>query len=286
METLSWDDLRVLLAIHRAGSLLKGGKALGMSTSTAGRRLDALEHAVGSTLVHRSQRGVELTAVALRLVRPAEDMEHGLRSQQRDLHVVAGTVRLSVPDGLARPIAQALAPFYLNYPHMNVELIGESRMADVGKREADIAVRLVRSSSHVVVEKKVGSLQFSLFGAANYVRRHIGNRILCREAAQAQRFIGLDPRWGHLPQERWMSQIGANRFIFRSGSIDAVLEVVSQGQGLAALPEQIAVAAGLLKIDTEHPGPTQPLYLIYHRDLRHTPHVRAVLGLIEGCLRG
>ena len=60
MDTLSWDDLRILLAVHRAGSLLAAGKMLGLSTSTTGRRIDALEAAAGCRLISRGQSGAQL----------------------------------------------------------------------------------------------------------------------------------------------------------------------------------------------------------------------------------
>ncbi|HEY4222156.1 MAG TPA: LysR family transcriptional regulator, partial [Myxococcota bacterium] len=54
METstmpVSWDDLRVLLAVQREKSLLAAGRSLGVSTSTVARRLDALEDALGKRL--------------------------------------------------------------------------------------------------------------------------------------------------------------------------------------------------------------------------------------------
>jgi hypothetical protein len=54
------------------GSLLVASRSLGMSTSTAGRRLDALATAAGCRLVHRSQAGTYLAPAAMHLVRLAE----------------------------------------------------------------------------------------------------------------------------------------------------------------------------------------------------------------------
>jgi DNA-binding transcriptional LysR family regulator len=281
MENWSWNDLRVLLAVYRGGSLLKAGRFLGLSTSTVGRRLDALEQAIGTKLVHRTQNGAELTSSAVRLVRLAEGLETGLQSQQRDRQAIAGTIRISVPDGLAGVVAEAIVPFHRNFPAIDVELIGESRMADVAKREADVALRLVRSTSHFLVEQKVATLRFSLFGAPDYVRDHLNGRALRYGDAAAQIFVGLDPRWAALPQEQWLIRLGASRFAFRSGSIDAVMAVVRQGIGLAALPDETGHDAGLIQIKTEVAGPVQPLYLVCHRDLRHIAHVRAILSLIQ-----
>ena len=82
-----------------------------------------------------------------------------------------------------------------------------------------------------------------------------------------------------------MVQLGAIRFALRSSSMDAVREAVRQGLGLAALVEQEAQHADLVRLTTEIAGPTQPLYLVYHRDLRNAPHLRAAVRSIETYIR-
>lgn len=280
METLSWDDLRVLLAVHRAGSLLAAGKTIGMSTSTTARRLDALEAATGRQLVHRSQSGTELNADALRLVQLAEGLEHGLDALRRDKTMLAGTLRVSVPDGMAPALARALLAFRQQHPGVSLELVGENRMTDVAAREADIAVRLTRSTSSVLVEKRLGTLRFGLFGSADYVRRHLPTGRLDPHDASLHSFIGLDVQWKDLPQERWLRALGAVRFVFRSSSMEAIAEAVHRGAGLAAFTTSDPRTAGLVPVQTTTGTPSQPCYLVYHRDLRTQPHVRAAVTAI------
>ena len=281
MDMLSWDDLRILLAVHRTGSLLAAGKSLGLSTSTTGRRLDALEAAAGCRLVSRSQGGTQLEPSALRLVRLAEDLEHGLHAERRDRGDLRGTIKVSVPDGAVREVTQALAPFRHAHPHMDIELWGENRLVDLAKREADIGLRLMRSTSNLLVEKQVATLRFGLYASSDYVRRYIPSRRLEQGAAGRHAFIGLDEKWKGLPHEQWMRALGAERFAFRSTSILGILEAASQGFGIAALVEPDARNVGLVRIETETQGPTQPLFLVYHHELRKAPHIRAALEAIE-----
>jgi len=284
MENLSWDDLRVLLAVHREGSLLAAGRSLGLSTSTTGRRLEALEVALGEKLVHRAQSGTVLEPAALRLVRLAEELAHGLDARQRDQRTVS-TLRVSVPDGMARAAAKSLLAIRNEHSPVHIELIGENRMADLAKREADIGVRLVRSTSNVLVEKHLATMRFALYAAPDYVRRRLPTRRLLRENAAAQDFVGLDARWKDLPHERWMRSLGAMRFPFRSSSMEALDEAVRQGLGIAAMLEKDPRNEGLVRIESETAGPSQSFYLAYHRDLRKMPHVRAALQAIESTFK-
>ena len=116
-----WDDLRVLLALHRHGSLLAAGRALGVSTSTAARRIEALEKALGRPLVHRSSAGTSVEPEALELIRLAEQLELGLLAVRRDEgdEAMAGTVRLSLSDGFLRPVTQVLATLRRLHPALH-----------------------------------------------------------------------------------------------------------------------------------------------------------------------
>lgn len=282
----SWDDLRVLLAVHRTRTLLAAGKLLGLSTSTTGRRLDALEASVGRKLVSRSRSGTEVERDALKLVRLAEDLEHGLGVVRREAHAAAaGTIKVSVPEGAVPEVAEALLAFRREYPDTDVELVGENKLSDIAKREADIGLRTGRSSSSVLIERRAGVVSIGLYASAAYAERHLPSRRLRKSDAGRLTFIGLDSRWRELPIERWMRSLGAVRFPFRSSSVVANVAAVARGEGLAALVEQVGQAAGLVRIDTELPGPTQPMYLVYHRELRRDPRIKAVVASMHGYLR-
>jgi DNA-binding transcriptional LysR family regulator len=244
-----------------------------------------LEAAVGVRLVNRSQAGSELEPQATRLIRLAEDLEHGLDATRRDQRTLGGTIKISVPDGMVQAAAQALLAMRRENPEIDIELWGDNRMADIAKREADIGVRLTRSTSNVLVEKQVATLRFGLYASADYVRRYLPSARLRRGEAERHAFIGLDARWKHLPHEQWMISLGAVRFPFRSTSIVAILEAVRQGVGIAALVEQDARNEGLVRIDVHSPGPTQALFLVYHHELRKAPHIRAAVAAIEAFIR-
>jgi DNA-binding transcriptional LysR family regulator len=278
METPSWDDLRVLLAVHRQRSFLSAGKALGLSTSTTSRRIDALEEALCRKLVNRGRAGTVLEPDALRLIRLAEDMEHGLDVERRDASSTAGTVKVSVPEGSVREAAQALLSFRREHPDTDIEHLGENRLSDIAKREADIGVRLSRSTSSVLIEKQIATIRFGIYASPEYVRRHVPSCRIRKEEVGRHAFVGLESRWRDLPQEQWMTALGATCFPFRSSSVVAILEAVRQGAGIAALVEQVGRDAGLVRIDVHMAGPTQPVYLVYHRELRNVPRIKAVVA--------
>lgn len=292
MDTLpsAWDDLRVLLALHRHRSFLAAGRALGVSTSTVARRIEALEAALGRMLVQRGNAGTAVEPDALELVFLAEQIEHGLRAARRNEghedSELAGTVRLSMGEGFVLPLTQLLSELRRKHPELHFELISESRLSDLSRREADLGIRSSRSSSPVLVEKSVGRLRFALFASREYVERRLRGGQLRTGDFERHDFVGYDGPLRKLPQEQWLVKRGATRFPFRSNSDLALRAATERGQGIFLMAEALGrEVEGLVRLDTDEPLPSVPVFLVFHRELRRVPRIRAVTSALEEALR-
>ena len=286
--TPSWDDLRVLLALHRHRSFLAAGRALGMSTSSAARRIEALEEALGRPLVHRSSAGTSVEPGALELVDLAEQFEFGLRAVKRaegDVEA-SGTVRLSLSEGFIVPITRILSDLRRTHPALLFELISENRLADLSRREADIGLRSARSTSPVLVQREVGRFPLGLYAARSYVERRVRDGRLRRDDMARHDFLGFETSLDKMPQAQWLLAQGARRFVFRSNSYFALREAAEQGQGILVLGAgRVDSSSELVRLETEARLPSVPVYLAYHRELRGVKRVRLVLEALAAALR-
>ena len=237
----TWDDLRVLLALHRHRSFLGAGKALGVSTSTASRRIDALEAALGRPVVRRSSAGTVVEADALRLVALAEQLELGLRAVRRDEgeDALTGVVRLSMAESFVRPVVEVLCALQRAHPGLVLEIVSEHRVVNLARREADIGIRSGRTSSPTVIERAVGRARLSLYASRSYVERRVHGARIRRVDYPRLEFIGHEEAAGH-PQQQWLVAQGAKRFVLRSNSDAGIVEAVLQGQGIAVLGQPVA----------------------------------------------
>lgn len=284
---LTWDDLRVLLAVHRGKSFLAAGKTLGIATSTVARRIEALEQALGRPLVHRGTAGATIDTEALGLVVLGEQMEMGLEALRRapDANRITGTVRISASEGFVRPLARLLARVHTKYPALSLEIAAESRLADLAGREADIGIRIARTTSAAVIEKFMGQLRVAVFAARGYVERRLPGGRLQRDEAGQHDWIGFDRTLDGLPQQEWMRGYGATRFVLRSSSPSALEEAVVAGMGLGILGEAHGATLDLVRIETEALPPPVDVFIAFHRDLRNMPRVRVVVREIEAEIR-
>lgn len=284
-SSLPWDELRLLLAVHRAGSFFAAGRALGLSTSTVARRLDALEATVGRMLVQRTSRGALLAPEARPLVAAAEAFERSLAVLGRDdVAPYAGIVRLSAPDGFGPAMAVAAARFQRRHPETQVEVGIESRFVDLAAREADLAVRGGRSSSLLLIEKPLGEVRTALYASAEYVARHLPSRTLRSGDFAAHSFVTFERAQNS--RAVWLERHGAIRFVFRSDSNAARVRAAEEGAGLVELA--VGTAADhpkLIRIATADPPPSLTFYLTMNRALRRMPRIRGLAAVIREVFR-
>jgi DNA-binding transcriptional LysR family regulator len=278
-EGVSWEDLRVLLAVSRGASFLAAGRALGLSTSTVARRVSVLEGHLGAQLVRRGASGTSIEPGARALVELAERIERELAVTARDVRAepqrLAGVVRVSLGEGFVGFLARVAGAFRRAHPETLIELVVEQRAADLPKREADLALRTVKPTSDTVVARKLGELRYGLYASEEYLRRAPRGR-LSRDAFAGHDFVVYEGFLERQPEIRWLRARGASRFPFRASTTDGVAFGAAAGQGIAALPTLVADAhPALRRVRADEDPPSKTLFVAMHRDLRAVPRVRA-----------
>ena len=84
MPMPDWDDLRLFLAVARAGGLSRAARQLRVDQTTVARRLATLEETLSTRLADRTPRGVHLTDAGHALLARAERIEAQVLAALRD----------------------------------------------------------------------------------------------------------------------------------------------------------------------------------------------------------
>ena len=171
---MKWDNLRVFLAIARAGQILGAAKKLGLDQATASRRLSALENDLGATLFQRHTTGVVVTPAGERLLPIAERMESEAMAAQSLIGqsdvALSGTVRIGAPDGFGNFfLAPLLAEMADTHPELRIQLVPIPRNFSLSKREADIAITVERPTEGRLFARKLTDYTLSLYASQSYL---------------------------------------------------------------------------------------------------------------------
>src|SRR6266568_2955879 len=170
---VDWEDVRHFLAVAQGGTLSGAARSLKVDHATVSRRLAAVEAALDVRLVDRLPRSCSLTAIGRRVCERALEMEagaHGIARLAKAAHApLVGRVTLSAPPVLvAHLLAEHLARFRAENPEIRLSLSAQGQQVSLSRREADVAVRLVRPDEAGRVARKVGTMAFGLYAQKSY----------------------------------------------------------------------------------------------------------------------
>jgi len=286
---ISWDDLRIFLAVARAGSASGAAPGLGLSQPTVSRRLAALARALGSELLRVGARGYQLTPAGRALVAHAERMEREALSARRDLDRLderpRGSVRLSAPEGLGLAVlAPRLDAFARQHPDIDLVLAAESAIANLSRREADLALRFQRPRQRELVMRRLASIPFALFASPPYLRAHPrdpGVGILPDDD-----LVALHESLEASPEGTWLqAQAPRQRVRVRVHASLALREAVLAGAGVGLLPVYLGKHPGLRRLGSI-PVLHRELFLVFHRTLRNLERLRLVARFASECVEG
>jgi DNA-binding transcriptional LysR family regulator len=284
---LPWDDLRVLLAAHRHGSLTRAAADLDVSVSTVSRRLAAFEEALGQPLFARTPDGLVPTPLAAVLGAHAERIEREVVDAETAMMALdqapAGTVRLAASDDVMHLVLiPSLLPLLQQYPALRLTLVQGQGVADLARREADVALRVaLPEHGEELVTIRVRDVPLGVFATAGYLAG------VDRPAdPTAHRWIAwtADPLGEGL--DSWWAEVGIEP-VLRVTNLTSMRLAAAAGLGVAVVPQLFAaLTPGLVPVPVAVAGPRAlPLYLITHRAIRDAPRIRAVWDFLAALLR-
>lgn len=274
----NWDDLRVFLALAREGSLTGAARRLGAGVATVSRRIERFEAALGVPLFLRHQSGYSLTDQGQALLPRAEAAEEalaGLRHEAGEQDQIRGHVRIASIESLITPLlVPALAPLLAAHPGLDVEILFSTQAVNLHRHDADLALRMLRPDHGHLRVRHLVVMGFGLYGPPEGLRpqRHI--------SWPEQLSLGTVLAWSR-------AFAGADTPRFAVNTLDAQIEAVRQGLGVAVLPHFLARPAGLTLIAARLPdggAMERPVFMVSHADLAGSRRVAAVAEVIADTL--
>ena len=286
MAELDWNLIKSFVAVAETGSLSAAARRLDASQPTLGRHVAELEQTLGVTLFRRGRRGYQLTEAGAVLFERGKAVSDEAAAFSMlalgSVEAIEGTVRLAASDVVAAYVLpDIVARLGAEEPGIEIEIVASNQVENLLRRDADIAIRMVRPAQNELVARKVCDIGLCACAAKSYLDR----RGRPREPADLVEhdLIGFD-RSDEIIRGFSMFglQVGRGAFRFRTDNQIVLWQAVRAGVGIGIGQEPLARRdAGVEIVLPGLPLPALPVWLAMHRDVRTGIRIRRVADFLH-----
>jgi len=285
---MDWDNVRVFLAVARAGQFVAAARRLGLDHATASRRVASLEAALAGKLFDRSTTGVKLTSAGERFLLAAEQMESAFLHAQAEVSDIdvelSGDVRIGAPDGFSTYyLAGTLREFAERHPAVRLQLAPLPQLTPLARRELDIVIGLDKPETGRFFARRLTDYSLGIYASADYLRE--------RAAPNDVTELGHHRLIGYVEEYAFSTALDYVRELydgqptqFECASAVTQLEALRAGVGLGVVHDYIAHKfPDLLRVLPERRA-SRAYWIVTHEDSRALGRIRAAHEHIVACV--
>lgn len=281
---IDWRAWHLFLAVAESGSLTKAATMLDTSQPTLSRQLYQLERQLGRSLFDRSTRGLVLTSFGQTLLEESRKMATSANKLERLIQgqdiTLSGSVRLSVNEMIAQYYLPAILPEFLDlYPNLQVQVVVTNQITSLDKRDADIAIRMLRPQQQDLVIKHLFDIELGAYASEAYLSK--SGMPETPEDLSNHRVLGYD-RDKQLEDGAaalgW--EIKNDDLSFRTDNMPLLVELASHGGGIVFTHREVAEKTDLKHVECGLVIPALPVYIACHRDVQHNSKIRLLMNFL------
>ncbi|VFU08455.1 LysR family transcriptional regulator [Methylocella tundrae] len=286
---MDWGLYRTFLEIARSGSLSAAARTLGITHPTARRHLEELEQQLGGRLFTRSTRGLLPTGLAERILPEVTRIEASIGAIARlvteRVGSVQGTVRVSASEVMGIEVLPSmLARIRTLHPGLTFELILSDSETDILRRDADLAVRMIRPRQTSLVARRVGTIEVGFYAHRSWLAEH-GVPSSREQLLAAPNLIGQDRR-RTLADALEIDEARLNQSLVLATDSDvAQIAAVRAALGVGVLQVPLAMREpALVRVlpDLDH---KMEVWLVTHPDLKSSALMQAAMAALYAELK-
>lgn len=283
--SFDWNHARAFLVTAEEGSLSAAARILHLTQPTLSRQVASLEKSLGVTLFERTPRELLLTKSGRELLEHCKSMEDSANlislSATGLSQSVSGHVLISATTMMATHfLPPALKRLEAVAPNLGVEIVASNEIADLRRRESDIAIRHTRPSDASLIAKRLPDTIAGFFASSSYL--DLVGRPRNMADAESITFVGFDDVERRIPLLASLGlKLTKDNFNFSTGSATLALELVRQGFGIGLLPLKVAESYPELEAVLTSCTPFKiETWLVAHRELKTNPGIRIAFDIL------
>ncbi|HRK98041.1 MAG: LysR family transcriptional regulator [Alphaproteobacteria bacterium] len=291
---MDWDKLRIFHMVAKAGSFTHAGATLNLSQSAVSRHISSFEEDLGLILFHRHARGLILTEQGELLYKATSEifgrmvMIEGQLSDARDSG--EGPLTLTLPEFMASAwLAPQLPQFHKSHPEINLTLLLDDRIFNLGMREADAAIRLHKPEQSDLIQRNLGKLPFSIFASKSYLK-DFGTPENLKDLKDHTLIAYPDQSLVPYKNPNWLLEkaditLQKNKKLILINSLSTISSSVQSGLGIAALPKFMkSIHPDLVEILPDIKTESVDIHFVYPEERRHSKRITAFRDFIVASL--
>ncbi len=290
-DGFDWALVKSFLAVLDDGSLSGAARRLGAQQPTLSRHVAELEAQLATPLFERTGRGLTPTAAALAIADAARGMQDSAQALSRSLAKArdrtSGTVRITTSEVAAVwLLPRVLAGLQREEPGIEIELVASNTVDNLLRRDADIAVRMLRPRQTSLVARKLADIPIVAAAHRDYLAR-AGTPRHGTELLQ-HRLIGYDRDDLVIRGFAAMGvRITREQFALRTDDQVAYGRLVAEGAGIGFVAAyNLAHWPGVVAVLPQLAIPPLPCWLAVHREIRGNRLVRRVYDYLAQAIPG
>ncbi len=281
---MNWDDYRYFLAVARNRTLKAAGKQLKVDQATVGRRIAVLQENLQAQLLEKRSDGYFLTVAGERIIASTENIEKMMFEMERAIlgknEKIEGVVKIALPGALANQwLIGSLRPLLREHRQLELQFLTGSEVLNLSRREADLAIRLVRPEQKDLKTKKIGVLRLGLYGSKDFDEKSFSD-------FSSMPFVGLfDSATSALERSFLKTLKFEPQYCMRSAAWSSVSAAVQAGLGIGILPTFMAEKNKSLR-QLQEDRIEAPLWLVVHPEVAESARVRVTIDYFSKVLAG
>lgn len=171
------DELQSFVSVVDSGSISAAAEQMGLTASAVSRTLSRLEHKLGTTLLNRTTRRMELTEEgryfldqARQILQQMEALEERLALRRQS---PAGRLRINAASPfMLHAVVPHIGEFRRLYPNIQLELNTNDLIIDLLEQRTDVAIRIGALSDSTLHARPLGASRLHILASPEYLARH------------------------------------------------------------------------------------------------------------------
>lgn len=289
--------MQLFIRVAELESFSRAAEISGIPKGSVSRQIQALETALGTQLLHRTTRRVQLTQDGLVYFERAKDLLANMDELDglflHDPSTISGRLRVDMPVAMAKNLIIPRLPAFLQlYPGIELELSSSDRLVDIIREGFDCVVRVGTLKDSGFIARPLGKLSVINCASPDYLARFgypeslddLSSHAVVHYAAN----LGARPQgfevWQH-HQTQWIKTGGT----LTVNSTETYQAACLAGLGIIQAPRvgvrDLLRAGKLVEVLPQYRAQPMPVSLIYPHRRNLSRRVHLFMEWLSGMMK-